>query len=84
MRDRHVSTVVTERGQTSIPAEVRKEMGLHPGVRLVWERLSDDELRVSVVREHDADPVAMLGFARRFRETRTTSEWMQELREGER
>jgi hypothetical protein len=27
---------------------------------------------------------AMLGFAKRFRPTRSTQEWMDELREGER
>lgn len=28
-------------------------------------------------------PLAALGFAKRFRETRSTNEWMRELREGE-
>lgn len=78
------STVLTERGQTSIPADVRREMDLRPGVRLAWERVSDNEIRVSVVREPEGDPVAMLGFARRFRSVRSTADWMAELREGER
>jgi hypothetical protein len=35
--------------------------------------------RANVVR----DPLAMLGYARRFRAVRPTEEWMRELREGE-
>ena len=38
-------TVVTERGQVSIPAELRKALGLTKGQRLIWERVSDRELR---------------------------------------
>ena len=84
MRSRTASTVVTERGQTSIPAGVRKEMDLRPGVHLRWERVSEDELRVSVEREPQGDPLAMLGFASRFRPVRSTADWMAELRDGER
>jgi AbrB family looped-hinge helix DNA binding protein len=77
-------TVVTERGQVSIPAELRRALDLAPGRRLRWERVTPQELRVVVLPE--GTPVgarAMLGFARRFREPRRTSEWMRELREGE-
>jgi AbrB family looped-hinge helix DNA binding protein len=78
-------TTVTERGQVSIPAEVRKQMGLRPGRRLLWEPTSDTECRVRVSREGRAPgAVAMLGYARHFREPRRTSEWLAELREGER
>lgn len=31
-----MQTTVTERGQTSIPAEIRKRLGLKPGQRLEW------------------------------------------------
>jgi AbrB family looped-hinge helix DNA binding protein len=77
-------SVVTERGQVSIPAELRKELSLGKGSRLLWEKGTDSELRVVVLP--DCAPQAslrMLGFARRFRATRTTAEWMAELREGE-
>jgi AbrB family looped-hinge helix DNA binding protein len=77
------TTVVTERGQTSIPAHLRKEMGLGKGKRLLWEKLSDDEIRIRVRPPTEPDPVAMLGFARRFRQTRRTADWMSELRAGE-
>ncbi|MBA2319826.1 MAG: AbrB/MazE/SpoVT family DNA-binding domain-containing protein [Deltaproteobacteria bacterium] len=78
------TTVVTERGQTSIPAEVRRALDIEPGARLAWEPVSGDELRVRVIRPaRSADPVSMLGFARQFRAVRSTDEWMDELREGE-
>jgi looped-hinge helix DNA binding domain, AbrB family len=33
-----LTTVVTERGQVSIPASLRKELGLKTGQPLVWEK----------------------------------------------
>lgn len=77
------TTVVTERGQTSIPAHLRKEMGLEKGKRLVWERVSEDEIRIHVRPAAEADPAAMLGFAKRFRHPRRTADWMSELRAGD-
>lgn len=77
-------STLTERGQVSIPAELRRELDLHQGQRLLWERVGEGELRVRVLR--DAEPVgaeAMRGFARRFRRPRRTAEWMADLREGE-
>lgn len=77
-------SVVTERGQVSIPAELRKELALGKGRRLLWEKAADSELRVVVLPEREPKgSLAMLGFARRFRATRSTSDWMAELREGE-
>ncbi len=78
-------TVVTDRGQVSIPAHLRKELALTKGQRLLWQRSGERELRI-VVLEPPAPrgAQAMRGFARRFRaERRTTAEWMAELREGE-
>ena len=78
------TTAITERGQTSIPAELRRALGLQPGMRLSWEAVSDTEIRLHVLRTPvAADPVAMLGFARRFRASRRTADWMKELREGD-
>lgn len=76
--------MVTERGQVSIPAYLRKELGLERGRRLLWEKAGEQEIRLVVLPE--AEPrgaVAMLGFARRFRPTRSSQDWMKELREGE-
>lgn len=77
-------SVVTDRGQVSIPAELRKELSLGKGRRLLWEKVGESELRVVVLPEPEHQgAMAMLGFARRFRPTRRTEEWMEELREGE-
>jgi AbrB family looped-hinge helix DNA binding protein len=80
-------TVVTERGQVSIPAPVRKELGLKTGQPLVWKRISDRECLVKVPRKKKrVRAMAMLGFAARFRREkgRRTARVMTELREGER
>jgi bifunctional DNA-binding transcriptional regulator/antitoxin component of YhaV-PrlF toxin-antitoxin module len=78
-------TTVTERGQTAIPARLRHEHHVAPGTELVWEPVSADEWRVRIERKqsHARDPLAMLGYARRFRAVRPTADWMRELREGE-
>jgi len=79
-------TVVTERGQTSIPAKIRKQLNLKPGQKLRWQKVGDNECRV--FHDCSADtpgPIAMLGYARKFnpQDTRSSDEWMGELREGE-
>ena len=78
-------TTVTERGQTAIPARLRREHHVQPGTELVWEPVGADEWRVRIERrpERAPDPLAMVGFARRFRAVRTTADWLRELREGE-
>jgi AbrB family looped-hinge helix DNA binding protein len=77
-------SVVTQRGQVSIPAELRKELSLRKGRRLLWEKTADAELRIRVLPDHEPlGSLQMLGFASRFRKTRTTADWMAELREGE-
>ena len=82
-----LTTVVTERGQVSIPASIRKELGLTTGQPLVWEKISDRECLVKVPRKKKPlGATAMLGFAARFRgeKGRRTATVMAELREGER
>lgn len=77
-------SVVTERGQVSIPSRLRKELSLVQGQRLLWEKVGEHEMRVTVLP--DPEPrgaIAMLGFAKRFRHPRHTEDWMAELREGE-
>lgn len=77
-------SVVTERGQVSIPSRLRQELSLTKGQRLLWERTGEHEIRVTVLTEPEPrGAVAMLGFAKRFRKARRTQEWMKELREGE-
>ena len=82
-----LTTVVTERGQVSIPAPIRKELGLKTGQPLVWEKISDRECLVKVPRKKKpVGAMAMLGFAARLRgeKGRRTARVMAELREGER
>jgi AbrB family looped-hinge helix DNA binding protein len=78
------TTTVTERGQISVPAEIRKRLKLVPGTRLRWVALGTEECKIVIDRE-EAGPGAksMLGYAREFRKSRLTSQWMKELREGE-
>ena len=78
-------TVVTGRGQVSIPARLRQDLSLEKGKKLLWQKVSDHELRVTILAEADPPGArAMRGFARRFRpEARRTAEWMADLREGE-
>jgi AbrB family looped-hinge helix DNA binding protein len=77
-------SVITERGQVSIPAQLRKELALAKGQRLLWEKTGEHEIRVTVLLEPEPrGAIAMLGFAKRFRPARRTQDWMTELREGE-
>jgi AbrB family looped-hinge helix DNA binding protein len=79
-------TTLTERGQVSMPAGLRRQLGLKPGQPLIWEKVSDDECRVTIVRERKPDSArSMRGFMKRFQKDlpKTTSGWMRLLREGE-
>jgi AbrB family looped-hinge helix DNA binding protein len=81
-----VKTTITERGQVSIPAELRREMHLTPGQALIWEKISATECRVIVSppTKVTPDPVAALNFAKEHGlETMPTDQWMRILREGE-
>jgi bifunctional DNA-binding transcriptional regulator/antitoxin component of YhaV-PrlF toxin-antitoxin module len=78
------ASTLTDRGQVSVPAALRKAMNLRIGQRFVWERISDREMRVTVEGNATPGPLAALGYARRFRKARrSTADWMKELREGE-
>jgi AbrB family looped-hinge helix DNA binding protein len=80
-------TILTERGQVSVPASIRRDVGLKPGESLRWERLSDTELRVVVDRQTTPQGAyAALGYAVRWLPPGAkirTDEVMRELREGE-
>lgn len=79
-------TVLTERGQTSVPAFIRKKLGLSPGRKLLWEISGEGECRVIIEDSVPAaDPVSMVGFLKKIHphEKRTTEQVMAELREGE-
>lgn len=78
-----IATTLTDRGQVSLPAAIRRELGLRPGQMLLWKRLSGDEIRVKVPRRGQGK--SMRGFMKKFLPDGpcTTAEWMKLLREGE-
>ena len=80
-------STLTERGQVSVPAALRRQMHLKPGQRLRWESVSETEARI-VVEAAQPDPIAALGFGAKVRkgqnsQPRRTADWMKELRSGE-
>jgi len=80
-------TTLTERGQVSMPAALRKKLGLRPGQPLMWKMISDTECRVLVVRKPaDRRGHSMRGSMKRFQNgmPTTTAGWMELLREGDR
>lgn len=77
-------TTLTERGQVSMPSSLRREMGLRPGQPLLWKRVSDREVRVTVPGRGQVG--SMRGFMKKFHRPAmpsTTAEWLKLLREGE-
>jgi len=77
-------STLTERGQISLPAALRRALRLRPGQKLRFEAVSDREFRVFAPPCEAPGPLAALGYARRLgTRARTTKDWMKELREGE-
>jgi len=82
-------TTLTERGQVSMPASLRKDLRLKPGQVLTWEKVSDEECRVRIVRHREPGGAksmrgAMKPFLLDSNLPATTADWMKLLREGER
>ena len=81
-----MTTVLTERRQTSIPATLRRDASLRTGRRLHWQRVSNREFRVIVETPATASgPLAVLSWARRFHSgcVPASDETMRRLRAGE-
>lgn len=77
-------STLTERGQISLPAALRRALRLRPGQKLRFEQVSDHEFRVFTRVDKIPGPMAMLGYGRRLGgPARRTQDWMQELRQGE-
>jgi bifunctional DNA-binding transcriptional regulator/antitoxin component of YhaV-PrlF toxin-antitoxin module len=76
---------LTERGQISMPASLRRKMHLKAGQKLRWEPVSETEVRIIVEANDVVDPLKALGFGRTVRcdVPRRTAEWMREIRDGE-
>ena len=81
-----MKTTITERGQVSIPAALRRDMHLQAGQTVVWEQLSATECRLLIEKPPNPtpDPFAAIGFAQRHGlPGGTTEQWLQVLRDGE-
>ncbi|NLL82613.1 MAG: AbrB/MazE/SpoVT family DNA-binding domain-containing protein [Lentisphaerae bacterium] len=78
-------TVVTERGQISIPASVRKQMHIVPGTPIVWSVSDDCTCTITLARKLPVRGAkAMLGFAHTYMNNDLSSDQLlAELREGE-
>jgi len=59
-----IATTLTERGQVSMPAAIRRELSLRPGQTLLWKLVSADEVRVKIPRR-GCGP-SMRGFIKTF------------------
>ena len=70
---------VTERGQTSVPSEIRNALHVVAGQRLMWRfNTKTNEIRVSVPpNEAKGGAQAALGFCERIRPQRKTSDWLR-------
>lgn len=79
------NSTLTERGQISVPASLRKSMKLQPGQKFRWQRISEREMRVSLETPEAKGPLSVLGYAQKLRNgpVRHTADWMRELRAGE-
>jgi AbrB family looped-hinge helix DNA binding protein len=81
-----VKSTITERGQVSIPAELRRDMHLMAGQIVLWEKVSATECRLIVEPRViiKPDPFAALNFAKEHGLLqRRSDEVLAELREGE-
>lgn len=48
-------TTITEKGQATIPAKFRKEMGLKPGDRVIFQKLDNGDIVIKPVPLKDKD-----------------------------
>ena len=81
-----MKTTITERGQVSIPAELRRDMHLSPGQTILWEKVSATECRILIQPRVviKPDPMGALNFANEHGlAQRRSDEVLAELREGE-
>ena len=78
-------TKLTERGQVSMPAFIRKKMGLLPGRKIIWKYISQNEIRLLISERKPKQKGVMRGAMKKYQagESGTTADWMRVLREGE-
>ena len=59
-------STLTERGQISLPARLRRELRLRPDQKFRFEAVSDREFRVIAEKADAPGPLAALGYAGRL------------------
>jgi AbrB family looped-hinge helix DNA binding protein len=67
---------VTRQGQISIPADVRRDLGIRPGTQLIWDRRENGEYVVRPKRATWDDLHALVGTL----EVRLTDEELKDAR----
>ena len=82
------TTVVTKRGQTSIPANHRKDLHIQQGQQLVWQKLASNQLLVTIKPQKNTEkpgPLGMLGYGRKqgWFDWESTEDFMNFIRDGE-
>ena len=87
MNQRNI-TVLTARGQVSVPSSLRKKAHLSTGQRLAWHQTGDGIFSVTVLKQPQkrVSALEMIGYAKRFDQhglPQDTDEAMRFLREGE-
>ena len=76
--NKKLHTKVSDRGQVSVPSDIRAALGIGPGTVLEWDLSTDGSARVSVLRQCLAkDAVSLVGFVRKYRKPRRTDEWFK-------
>ena len=80
MKATYVSRV-SERGQVSVPIDIRNALGLTPSSRIAWTLDAENGMAtLSLVRTpRKGGAQAALGFAARFRKTRRTADWLKDI-----
>lgn len=82
----YLYSTLTERGQVSVPALLRKLFNLKPGQRFLWKRVGENEISIIVDTGKQAlGPRATLGYARKFYHgiAPSSDKVLKEIREGE-
>ena len=53
-------STITAKGQTTVPAQVREQIGTVPGTRLVWHVMRDGSVIVRAKADFVLDPAGLL------------------------
>ena len=80
-------TVLTDRGQLQVPAQIRTQLELQTGQRCLWRVLPDGDLHVHIIRNINKVAERRAHWREYVKGTqgnRTTDEIMEDMREDDR